>query len=102
MGHSDDFMLMHHFEKAKASNNRCYWCEMLCRLRMQFCLFDSSKNMWHVPPNPKWSELQFDLVLEFLMLLGFMRVASLEEWHIFQLSVWTLMEIVCFYEIKPL
>lgn len=53
-------------------------------------------------PNPKWSELQFDLVLELLMLLGFMRVASLEEWHIFQLSVWTLMEIVCFYEIKPL
>lgn len=52
--------------------------------------------------NPKWSEFQFDLVLELLMLLGFMRVASLEEWHIFQASVWTLMEIVCFYEIKPL
>lgn len=30
-------------------------------------------------PNPKWSELQFDWVLELLMLLGFIRVASLEE-----------------------
>lgn len=44
--------------------------------------------------------LQFDFILELLMLLGFMSVASLKEWHIFQLSAWTLMEIVCFYRIK--
>lgn len=103
MGHWDDFMLTHHFEETKGNNNRCYWCEILCRLKMQSYFFG---NLWlqkiceKQPPNG--SVLQFHFILELLMLLGFMSVTSLKEWRIFQLSVCTLMEIVCFYGIKVL
>lgn len=63
-------------------------------------IFDSKKICEKQPPNG--SVLQFHFILELLMLLGFMSVTSLKEWRIFQLSVCTLMEIVCFYGIKVL
>lgn len=63
-------------------------------------IFDSKNICEKQPPNV--SVLQFDFILELLMLLGFMSVTSPKEWHIFQLAVCTLMEIVCFYGIKVL
>ena len=100
MSHPGDFMLTHHFEETKVKNNRCYWCDILCRLKMQSYFFGSiwlkRKKSEKQPPNG--SVLQLDFILELLMLPGFMSVTSLKEQHIFRLSVYTLMEIVAFME----
>lgn len=83
MGHSGDFMFTHHLDKVKVKNNRYYRCEIVCRLKMQsyffenLCLLKKKKKCEKQPPNG--SALQFDLILELLMLLRFMSVASCER-----------------------
>lgn len=80
MGHSDDFMVTHHFKKEKI-NNRCYWCEILCKLKIQSYLGEKSltlQKMYEKQPQ-NGSVFQFDLIFKLFMLLGFMNIAPLNE-----------------------